>query len=97
MKNENRKIFEKELRDKIPILLALSTCPRCTRVKRFLDEYKIKATIVDVDQLSFSEKRTIYKFMQPYNPRLSFPTLIYGKKVAIGEEIAVLKEVFDLK
>lgn len=89
-------MFENEIANDIPILLAISTCPRCTRMKEFLDEYEIEAKIVDVDLLSFTEKRNAYKFLQAYNPRLSFPTLIYKGSAVIGEDYDGAKEVLGL-
>ncbi len=89
-------MYEHELENKIPIMLALSTCPRCNRLKRFLKENEVEATLVDVDLMSFGEKKAVYKFLQPYNPRLSFPTMIVGKKAVIGEDYDGVKEVLGL-
>jgi glutaredoxin-like protein NrdH len=89
-------MYEHEIANNIPVLLALSTCPRCMRMKRFLQENRVEATITDVDLLSFGEKKSIYKFLQPYNPRLSFPTLIIGKDAIIGEDYDRAREVLGL-
>ena len=52
-------MYEHEVANRIPLLLALSTCPRCIRMKRFLKEHNVNAKIVDVDLLTLSEKMTI--------------------------------------
>ena len=89
-------MFEDEIKNKIPILLALSTCPRCIRMKKFLKDEKINAKIVDVDLLATAEKRQTYRFLEPINPRLSFPTLIVGELAVVGEDYDGVKEVLGL-
>ena len=89
-------MYEYEVNNRIPILLAISTCPRCIRMKQFLNTHNVNAKIVDVDLLAFAEKKDIYRFMQPLNPRLSFPTLIVGDLAVIGEDYDGVKEVLGL-
>lgn len=89
-------MFEYEIANKIPILLAISTCPRCTRMKRFLNKNNISAKIVDVDLLSLGEKKAIYKFMQPFNPGLNFPTMIIGDMAVVGEDYDSARKVFEI-
>jgi glutaredoxin len=89
-------MYEQEVMNRIPILLAISTCPRCERVKKFLKLYQITAKIIDVDLLPIEEKRTHMRFLQPFNPRLSFPTLIIGDFAVVGEDYDGIKEVLGL-
>jgi len=89
-------MYEEIVKQGTPLLLALSTCPRCTRMKKFLNRYRVKVEIVDVDLLTFEQKRETYRFLRPYNPRLSFPTLIVGENSVIGEEYDEVKEVLNL-
>ncbi|MDZ7270626.1 MAG: glutaredoxin family protein [candidate division KSB1 bacterium] len=89
-------MYEYEIANRIPILFALSTCPRCQRMKRFLQEHKVQAKIVDYDLLPAEEKRPILRFLQPINPRLSFPTLVVGDMAVIGEDYDGVKEVLGL-
>jgi len=89
-------MFENEVNNRIPILLAISTCPRCTRIKKFLEKHRISTKIVDVDLLSFGEKKEIYQFLRSINPRLSFPTLIVGELAVIGEDYEGIMEVLKL-
>ena len=56
----------------------------------------MKAVMVDVDLMSFGEKKKVYKFLQPYNPRLSFPTMIVGKEAVIGEDYEGAREVLGI-
>lgn len=89
-------MYENEVSNRIPILLAISTCPRCERVKKFLQIHRITAKIVDIDLLSIEDKRTHMRFLQPFNPRLSFPTLIVGDLAVVGEDYDGIKEVLEL-
>ena len=89
-------MFEHEVKNKIPILMAISTCPRCQRMKKFLEMNAVKATIVDIDLLPLDEKKTHMRFLQPINPRLSFPTLIVGDLAVVGEDYDGVKEVLGL-
>ncbi|MBN1153799.1 glutaredoxin family protein [candidate division KSB1 bacterium] len=89
-------MFEQIVKQGTPLLLALSTCPRCIRMKKFLKMHNISAEIVDVDLLPLDERRSVYRFLKPFNPRLSFPTLIVGDSVVIGEEYDEVKEVLNL-
>lgn len=89
-------MFEYEVKNRVPILMAISTCPRCQRMKKFLEMNGIRAKVVDVDLLPLEEKRTHMRFLQPINPRLSFPTLIVGDLAVIGEDYEGAKEVLGL-
>ena len=89
-------MFEREVKNKIPILMAISTCPRCQRMKKFLEMNGVKATIVDIDLLPPDEKKAHMRFLQPINPRLSFPTLIVGELAVVGEDYDGVKEVLGL-
>lgn len=89
-------MFENELKNKIPILLAISTCPRCTRIKKFLKMHNIEFKAVDIDLKQLGEKKEIFKFMQPFNPGLSFPTLIVSDSAVLGEDYDAIKEILSL-
>ncbi len=89
-------MYEYELKNKIPILMAISTCPRCGRMKKFLAMHNIEAKIIDIDLLSVEDKRQHLRFLQPSNPSLSFPTLIVGEFAVIGEDYDGVKEVLNL-
>jgi glutaredoxin-like protein NrdH len=89
-------MFEYEVKNKVPILMAISTCPRCQRMKKFLEMNNVKVTIVDIDLLPKDDKKAHLRFLQPINPRLSFPTLIVGELAVVGEDYDGVKEVLGL-
>ena len=89
-------MFEYEVKNKVPILMAISTCPRCQRMKKFLEMNNVKVTIVDIDLLPKEDKKAHLRFLQPINPRLSFPTLIVGDLAVVGEDYDGVKEVLGI-
>lgn len=89
-------MYEYEIKNRIPILLAISTCPRCNRMKEFLQSHKVNVKIVDYDLLPSVEKRAHLRFLQPINPSLSFPTLIVGDLAIVGEDYEGVEEVLGL-
>jgi glutaredoxin-like protein NrdH len=89
-------MFEYEVKNKVPILMAISTCPRCQRMKKFLEMNNVKVTIVDIDLLPKDDKKAHLRFLQPINPRLSFPTLIVGDLAVVGEDYDGVKEVLGI-
>ncbi|MBN2090514.1 glutaredoxin family protein [candidate division KSB1 bacterium] len=89
-------MYEYEVKNRIPILFALSTCPRCIRMKKFLDMNQVKSLVVDYDLLPQEEKRQVLRFLQPINPLYSFPTLVVGDVAVIGEDYEGAKEVLNI-
>lgn len=85
-------LYQREIEQKKPILLALSTCPRCERMKHYLQREGIDAIIVDVDLLSFEDKRAHLEFVRTVNPRVSFPTFVVGDLAVIGEDYDGVRE-----
>jgi len=63
---------------------ALSTCVHCKAAKKLLDELGVEYGHVEVDQLAEDEMDACLAEMSQYNPSQSFPTLIIGGKVIVG-------------
>lgn len=89
-------MYEEEIRNRKPVLFALSTCPRCRRVKEFLRSNGINALVIDVDLLPREERREQMAFVRQVNPRVSFPTLVVGDMAVIGEDLAEIGEALGL-
>ena len=66
-------------------VFALSTCVHCKRAKKLLNELGVDYDHVEVDLLSDDEMDKALKEMSKYNPGQSFPTIIYGSKVIVGD------------
>jgi glutaredoxin-like protein NrdH len=89
-------MYEREVQEKTPILFALSTCPRCNRMKQFLDENRVQAVVVDVDLLPPSEKQAQLEFLRMVNPAVSMPTLVVGEFAVLGEDYDGVREALRL-
>ncbi len=63
---------------------ALSTCGHCRAAKKLLDDKGIKYDFVDVDLLSKDELRKVLDEVAKVNPQRSFPTIVIGDKVIVG-------------
>lgn len=75
-------------------LYALSTCIHCRNTKQLLADCGVKYDCVEVDKLEDEERYETLEAIRKYNPSLSFPTLIIGKKVIVGfKKDEILKEL----
>lgn len=63
---------------------ALSTCVHCKAAKKLLGELGVDYSHVEVDQLPEAEMDVCLEEMSQYNPSQSFPTLVIGGKVIVG-------------
>lgn len=89
-------MYESEIASRTPILFGLSSCPRCQRMKAFLQKRGVEAVVVDVDLLEREEKRSQLEFLSKVNPRLAFPTLVVGELAVIGEDYDAAREALGL-
>ncbi|HHS50922.1 MAG TPA: glutaredoxin family protein [candidate division Zixibacteria bacterium] len=78
-------------------LFALSTCGWCKKTKALLDELGVEYSFVFVDLLEGDEREEAVKELTEWNPRRSFPTLVFnGEKAIIGfDEAGIRKLVQD--
>jgi glutaredoxin len=72
-------------------LYALSTCPECKRVKKFLDEHNIRYGLIEVDLLDSGEQWLISKEVKKYNPAGTYPTLVIEEVIPGLDEEAIKK------
>ncbi|HOO76776.1 MAG TPA: glutaredoxin family protein [bacterium] len=63
---------------------ALSTCIHCRRAARLLDQLEVPYRKVEVDLLSGEERARALEEMSRHNPERSFPTLLIGEEVIVG-------------
>ncbi len=77
-------------------MYALSTCIHCKAVKRFLEKCKIEFEVTDVDLLQQVERKKIIEEVKKWNPQCSFPTIIIGDKVIVGNKEDDIKEALGL-
>ncbi|MBP2132637.1 glutaredoxin [Methanomicrobium sp. W14] len=78
-------------------LYALSTCGHCKRTKEFLDNSKVAYDYIYVDLLDERGLEKVYDEMKKFNPRGSFPTLVFdGKDVIVGSRIDEIKKALGI-
>lgn len=82
--------------NKKPIFYAISTCPRCIRVKRFLNEINFEYELIEVDLIPRDERQAIVNRLSRYNPVVSFPVIETEDNLLIGTTIEEIKQVFGV-
>jgi glutaredoxin len=75
---------------------ALSTCGHCRAAKMLLDQKGVKYDFVDVDLLSRDELKKVLEEVAKVNPQRSFPTLVIGEKVVVGNREDEILEALGL-
>ncbi len=63
---------------------ALSTCPWCKKVKRYLEDHNVEFDCVDVDLAVGEEQKTALEEVEKLTGRRSFPVTIIGDTVIQG-------------
>jgi glutaredoxin-like protein NrdH len=63
---------------------ALSTCPWCKKVKRYLDEKQVQYDCVDVDLAQGHEQKEALEEVEKLTGRRSFPVTVIGETVIQG-------------
>lgn len=66
-------------------LYALSTCVHCKNAKKLLQDLGVQYDHVDVDKLEQDSMNEALEEMSQYNPAETFPTIIIGGKVIVGD------------
>ena len=77
-------------------IFSLSTCSHCKSIKKFLSDCTVMYDVVDVDLLEGKERKAILEDVKKFNPKCSFPTIVIGDKVIVGNKEEELKEALGL-
>jgi glutaredoxin len=77
-------------------IYTLSTCSHCAGAKRFLDESGIDYDFTDVNLLGPKEQSAALEEMKKYNPGCTFPTIVIGDRVIVGNRQDEIKEALGL-
>jgi ferredoxin-thioredoxin reductase catalytic subunit/glutaredoxin len=83
--------------DKSLIFYSLSTCGYCEITKKMLDDLGVDYESIVVDLLPADKKGEALQEITNYNPRCTFPTLVYGDKVIIGMKLQEIKDMLGLR
>lgn len=77
-------------------LYALSTCPECKRLKKFLDENNLTYELIEVDLLDSGEQWAASREVKKYNPAVTYPTLVIEETI-LGLDEKAIKEALGIK
>ena len=77
-------------------LYALSTCPECKRLKKFLDENNVAYELIEVDLLESGEQWAASREVKRYNPAVSYPTLVIEETI-LGLDEEAIREALGIK
>lgn len=70
------------------LIFTLSTCMWCKKCKSYLNEHDIQYRYIDVDLISYDQKKLIMDFLSDkYTNRISYPFLICDEEFAIGYDL----------
>ena len=82
---------------KVPVkAYTLSTCSHCKAAKKLLNDLGVEYDFIDVDLLTGQDQAAIIEEVRKVNPRCSFPTIIIGDKVIVGNKEHEIKEALGL-
>jgi glutaredoxin-like protein NrdH len=76
-----------------PKLFALSTCVHCSKVKELLTSLDVDFDTLYVDRMSGDERNQRMRELKDYNPQLSFPTLVVGDEVVVGNKEQKIRQI----
>jgi glutaredoxin-like protein NrdH len=77
-------------------MYTLSTCSHCKAAKKFMTDHGIKFEYTDVDLLTDADQAAVVEEVKKYNPRCSFPTILIGDKVIVGNRQDEIKEALGI-
>ncbi len=77
-------------------MYTLSTCHHCKAAERFLTGCGVAFELTDVDLLTGAEREAILAEVRRLNPECSFPTIVIGDQVIVGNDEARIKKALGL-
>lgn len=85
------------MQQKQPVrMYTLSTCSHCKAAKRLLDQHGIAYDFTDVDLLAPKEQAAVLEEIRKVNPACSFPTIMIGNRVIVGNRQDEIKKALGL-
>jgi glutaredoxin len=77
-------------------MYTLSTCHHCKAAKKFMAECGVAFEFTDVDLLTGAEREAMIAEVRRLNPECSFPTIVIGDQVIVGNDEAKIKKALGL-
>jgi glutaredoxin-like protein NrdH len=84
------------VQEKTVKMYTLSTCSHCKAAKKLMEDLGVEYEYVDVDLLSWGERKAAMEEVKKINPLCSFPTIIIGDTVIVGNRQDKIKEALGL-
>ena len=78
-------------------MYTLSTCSHCKAAKKFMADHGVDFDFSDVDLLTGQERTDMINEVRKYNPDCTFPTILIGNEVIVGNDEALLKKALGLE
>ncbi len=75
----------------------ISTCPWCSKTKRWFKEHKVDFDYVDYDLADSGEKKKIEKEMGEHKGPVAFPYIVIGDEVIVGYHPERYAELLGVK
>lgn len=82
--------------DKKVKMYTLSTCSHCKAAKKWMEDHGVEYDYVDVDLLQGQERKDMIREVREHNPNTTFPTILIGDEVIVGNEESKLKAALGL-
>ncbi len=82
---------------KIVRMYTLSTCSHCKAAKKWMSDHGIEYDFTDVDLLEGQDRTDMINEVRSYNPNCTFPTILIGDEVIVGNDESKLKNALDIK
>jgi glutaredoxin-like protein NrdH len=77
-------------------IYTLSTCSHCRAAKKLLSDLGVHYECTDVDLLPPDEKPFAMDEVRKLNPMCTFPTIVIGDKVIVGNREQEIKKALGL-
>jgi glutaredoxin len=77
-----------------PIAYLLSTCPRCHRARKQLEDLKVEIEMIDIDLLPKVDRTKIMDELRKHRPIVTFPVLKVEDEVVFGANAYDIEELF---
>ena len=77
-------------------LYTLSTCSHCKAAKKLLTDLGVHYEFTDIDLLPPDEKRFAMQEVRKINPMGTFPTIIIGDTVIVGNKENEIRKALGL-
>jgi glutaredoxin len=89
---ENERMQKKTVK-----MYTLSTCSHCRAAKKLMSALGIQYEYVDIDLLSGSARAAALEEVRKLNPLCSFPTILIGDTIIVGNREDTIREALDLE